>query len=68
MPKGSEWTKSELAAVRRELSDQLEEMRTAYDTSLRDLTDLQQSSTDGAGDDQADAGSKILPRTVGGPS
>jgi RNA polymerase-binding protein DksA len=62
IPKGSEWTKEELAAVRRDLSAELEEMRAAYDTSLRDLTDLQQSGTDGAGDDQADAGSKTFER------
>ena len=30
--------------------------------SLRDLNDLQQSGTDGAGDDQADAGSKTFER------
>ena len=37
-------------------------MRAAYDLSLRDLDDLQRSSTDGAGDDQADAGSKTFER------
>ncbi|MGH8860486.1 MAG: TraR/DksA family transcriptional regulator [Jatrophihabitantaceae bacterium] len=62
VPKGSEWTKTELAAVRKDLVTELDEMRAAYDTSLRDLTDLQQSSTDGAGDDQADAGSKTFER------
>ncbi|HZZ97768.1 MAG TPA: TraR/DksA C4-type zinc finger protein [Jatrophihabitantaceae bacterium] len=62
VPKGSEWTKAELAAVRRDLVSQLDEMRAAYDTSLRDLNDLQQSGTDGAGDDQADAGSKTFER------
>jgi RNA polymerase-binding protein DksA len=48
--------------VRRELVDELEEMRAAYDVSLRDLNDLQQAGTDGAGDDQADAGSKTFER------
>jgi RNA polymerase-binding protein DksA len=62
VPKGSEWTKGELSAVRAELVAELEEMRRAYDVSLRDLSDLQQSSTDGAGDDQADAGSKTFER------
>jgi RNA polymerase-binding protein DksA len=62
VPKGSEWTKAELAAVRRELVEQLDEMRAAYDVSLRDLNDLQQAGTDGAGDDQADAGSKTFER------
>ena len=41
---------------------ELDEMRAAYDISLRDLNDLQQSGTDGAGDDQADAGSKTFER------
>jgi RNA polymerase-binding protein DksA len=62
VPKGSEWTKEELAAVRRDLVAQLDEMRAAYDLSLQDLSDLQQSGTDGAGDDQADAGSKTFER------
>ena len=62
IPKGSEWTKAELAAVRKDLDAELTEMRRAYDRSLRELNDLQQSSTDGAGDDQADAGSKTFER------
>ena len=37
-------------------------MHSAYDTSMRDLDDLQRSGTDGAGDDQADAGSKTFER------
>ena len=62
VPKGSEWTRAELAAVRKDLVAELTEMRTAYERSLRDLDDLQKSSTDGAGDDQADAGSKTFER------
>jgi RNA polymerase-binding protein DksA len=62
VPKGSEWTKEELAAVRRDLVEQLDEMRAAYELSLQDLNNLQQSGTDGAGDDQADAGSKTFER------
>ena len=42
--------------------NELNEMRSAYDDSMRDLDDLQRSSTDGAGDDQADAGSKTFER------
>jgi RNA polymerase-binding protein DksA len=42
--------------------DELTEMRNAYDMSMRDLDNLQRSSTDGAGDDQADAGSKTFER------
>ena len=37
-------------------------MRDAYDNSMRDLDDLQRAGTDGAGDDQADAGSKTFER------
>jgi RNA polymerase-binding protein DksA len=62
IPPGSEWTKAELAAVRKQLVDELTEMREAYDVSMRALDDLQRSSTDGAGDDQADAGSKTFER------
>jgi RNA polymerase-binding protein DksA len=62
VPAGTEWTKAELAAVRKQLVDELTELRSAYNDSLRDLDDLQRSSTDGAGDDQADAGSKTFER------
>ncbi|MDP9092076.1 MAG: TraR/DksA C4-type zinc finger protein [Actinomycetota bacterium] len=61
-PPVSEWTREELADIRKELVAELTEMGDAYDRSLRDLNDLQQSSTDGAGDDQADAGSKTFER------
>jgi RNA polymerase-binding protein DksA len=61
-PPVSEWSKAELAEIRKELNAELTEMGEAYDRSLRDLNDLQQSSTDGAGDDQADAGSKTFER------
>ena len=62
VPKGSEWTRAELKAVRTQLTDELTEMRDAYDRSIRELNDLQQAGTDGAGDDQADAGSKTFER------
>jgi RNA polymerase-binding protein DksA len=62
VPRGTEWTKTELAAVRTQLVDELTEMRAAYDLSLRDLDNLQRAGTDGAGDDQADAGSKTFER------
>jgi RNA polymerase-binding protein DksA len=62
VPEGSDWTPEELAEVRADLAAQLEELQEAYDRSLQDLNDLQRSSTDGAGDDQADAGSKTFER------
>jgi RNA polymerase-binding protein DksA len=62
VPKGTEWTRAELKEIRAELVAELSEMREAYERSLRDLSDLQQAGTDGAGDDQADAGSKTFER------
>jgi RNA polymerase-binding protein DksA len=62
VPKGSEWTRAELAAVRKELAAELTQMRAAYDRSMTELNDLQQAGTDHAGDDQADAGSKTFER------
>jgi RNA polymerase-binding transcription factor DksA len=62
VPAGSDWTRAELTAIRAQLINELAEMRAAYDRSLADLTELQLSSGDGAGDDQADAGSKTFER------
>lgn len=62
VPKGSEWTRAELRAVRAQLVDELNQMTLAYDRSLSDLNDLQRANTDGAGDDQADAGNKTFER------
>ena len=62
VPEGSEWTTDELHEVRADLVRQLDEMRVAYNDSLKDLSELQRSGTDGAGDDQADAGSKTFER------
>jgi RNA polymerase-binding transcription factor DksA len=62
VPQGSDWTSAELAEIRAELVAELSEMRAAYERSLADLSDLQQAGTDGAGDDQADAGSKTFER------
>jgi RNA polymerase-binding protein DksA len=62
VPEGTEWTPDELKAVRQDLVEQLTELKAAYDRSMADLNDLQRSHTDGAGDDQADAGSKTFER------
>jgi len=61
-PRVSDWTKAELAAIRKELQAELKEMQAAYDVSVRDLNALQTAGNDGAGDDQADAGSKTFER------
>ncbi len=56
------WTPEELAAVRRGLLAELEDMQGEYDRSMDELNELHQTGTDGAGDDQADAGSKTFER------
>jgi RNA polymerase-binding protein DksA len=48
--------------VRRQLEDELNGMQGEYDRSLDELNVLHQTGTDGAGDDQADAGSKTFER------
>lgn len=58
----SDWTPGELVEVRKALSAELAEMRTEYENSVQELNELQLLSTDGAGDDQADAGSKTFDR------
>ncbi len=62
VPKGTEWTAAELAEVRSELVGELAAMQSEYDRSIHDLNELQLASADGAGDDQADAGSKTFER------
>src|SRR4029077_11936524 len=62
VPRDSEWTTRELAQIRAQLVAQLSEMQSEYNQSLIELDELQSSSTDGAGDDQADAGSKTFER------
>ena len=62
VPVGTDWTPEELAEVRGDLADQLGKLRSDYERALADLHSLQRSSNDGAGDDQADAGSKTFER------
>jgi RNA polymerase-binding protein DksA len=62
VPRGSDWTPAELAEIRTQLVAELGAMQGEYDRSMRDLNDLQQANSDGAGDDQADAGSKTFER------
>lgn len=60
--KGADWTARDLAKIRKELVAEIGQMQAEYDSSLAELTELQSSSADGAGDDQADAGSKTFER------
>jgi RNA polymerase-binding transcription factor len=62
VPAGTDWTVEELDEVRGDLVREIAERRADYDRALAELTRLQQSSGDGAGDDQADAGSKTFER------
>lgn len=62
VPPGTNWTAKELDEIRGELGEQLTKLRADYDRAISDLHSLQRSSNDGAGDDQADAGSKTFER------
>jgi RNA polymerase-binding protein DksA len=57
-----DWTVEELAEIRTDLLQEIAERRADYDRALAEITRLQQSGGDGAGDDQADAGSKTFER------
>jgi RNA polymerase-binding protein DksA len=57
-----DWSAEELEEIRADLEVQLTGLRSDYARAMADLTSLQQSSNDGAGDDQADAGSKTYER------
>lgn len=59
---GTDWTVEELAEVRLDLVREITERRADYERAMADLHSLQQTSGDGAGDDQADAGSKTFER------
>ena len=62
VPHGSDWTKAELKAVRAAARDRAGRDAAGLRPLAGRLNELQQSSSDGAGDDQADAGSKTFER------
>jgi RNA polymerase-binding protein DksA len=62
VPAGTDWTVEELAEIRGDLVREIAQRRADYDRAMAELTSLQTSSGDGAGDDQADAGSKTFER------
>src|ERR1700710_1467662 len=62
VPAGTDWTVEELAEIRGDLVREIAERRTDYERAMADLHSLQTTSGDGAGDDQADAGSKTFER------
>lgn len=57
-----DWDAGELAALRGELQASLTDLHEEYTRALADLDTLQQQASDGAGDDQADAGTKTSER------
>jgi DnaK suppressor protein len=56
------WTVAEAKEVRSELENDLSRLRIELDQSARELQDLLREGVDGAGNDQADVGSKGLER------
>jgi RNA polymerase-binding protein DksA len=62
VPAGTDWTVEELAEVRGDLTREIAQRRADYDRAMAELTRLQAAPGDGAGDDQADAGSKTFER------
>jgi RNA polymerase-binding protein DksA len=62
VPAGTDWTAEELDEIRGDLQREIASRRADYDRAMAELTRLQQASGDGAGDEQADAGSKTFER------
>jgi RNA polymerase-binding protein DksA len=62
VPAGTAWSASELAEIRTDLEHQLADLRAEYDEAIAELNDMQQFARDGAGDDQADTGTKTFER------
>lgn len=58
----AQWTQGELAEIRADLVEELNRLESEYAAGVTELDDLQQQANDGAGDDQADAGTKTFER------
>lgn len=56
------WTQEELDELQQELADDAERLRVEVEAAEHELADLMRDYGDGAGDDQADAGSATLER------
>jgi len=56
------WSAKELGEIRAELQSQAGELTREIDSAIAALTDLQRDGGEGAGDDQADAGTKTFER------
>ncbi|GAA6527047.1 TraR/DksA C4-type zinc finger protein [Intrasporangium sp. DVR] len=58
----SPWSEAEIKEVRGILEEEIEVHRQELEVAERELDDLLRASSDGAGDDQADAGAKTAER------
>jgi len=58
----SPWSEEEIAEVRQILIDEIKEHRAEVEVAERELDEALRATGDGAGDDQADAGSKTAER------
>ncbi len=58
----SPWTAEELEEVRGQLRDEIDRLKSDIDVAEEEIADLIRDSGEGAGDDQADAGSKAFER------
>ncbi len=62
LPGESAWTKAELAEIRGELEVQVDDLREEIREAEQAWAQQQRDSGEGAGDDQADAGTKTFER------
>jgi RNA polymerase-binding protein DksA len=62
LPGEKPWTKAELSKIRAELEAQAQELRGEITEAEQSWAALQRDSGEGAGDDQADAGTKTFER------
>ena len=62
LPGETPWTKKELTEIRKELDEQARELRGEITEAESAWAALQRDSGEGAGDDQADAGTKTFER------
>jgi RNA polymerase-binding protein DksA len=62
LPGEKPWTAAELNAIRKELEAQVRELRGEITDAEQSWAALQRDSGEGAGDDQADAGTKTFER------
>jgi RNA polymerase-binding protein DksA len=62
LPGEKPWTKAELTKIRTELEEQAKDLRGEISEAEQSWAAIQRDSGEGAGDDQADAGTKTFER------